>query len=72
MSISFVSSIERSLPFYQGLLEAVGWLGPHEVVGEQGETIYYLVVEAPGVATSGAGLCCWAVGSRCSMASRAR
>jgi glyoxylase I family protein len=45
-----VSSIERSLAFYRGLLESIGWSGLREVLGEQGETIYYLSVDGPGVA----------------------
>jgi glyoxylase I family protein len=42
-----VSSIERSLPFYRGLLAPIGWSGLREVRGERGETIYYLSVEGP-------------------------
>jgi glyoxylase I family protein len=37
-----VSSIERSLPFYRGLLSPLGWVGHREVEGERGETIHYL------------------------------
>jgi catechol 2,3-dioxygenase-like lactoylglutathione lyase family enzyme len=37
-----VSSIERSLPFYRGLLGPLGWHGIGEVEGERGETIWYL------------------------------
>lgn len=48
-----VSSIARSLPFYQGLLGPLGWSGPREMPGEQGETIYYLLVDGPGVAALG-------------------
>jgi catechol 2,3-dioxygenase-like lactoylglutathione lyase family enzyme len=48
-----VSSIERSLPFYRGLLEPIGWSGEREVVGERGETIHYLSVDGPGVAALG-------------------
>jgi glyoxylase I family protein len=48
-----VSSIDRSLPFYRGLLEPIGWSGLREVRGEQGETIYYLSVEGAGVAALG-------------------
>jgi glyoxylase I family protein len=48
-----VSSIERSLPFYRGLLEPIGWSRLREVGGERGETIYYLSVEGPGVAGLG-------------------
>jgi glyoxylase I family protein len=48
-----VSSIERSLPFYRGLLEPIGWSGPRELRGEMGETIHYLSVGGPGVAALG-------------------
>jgi glyoxylase I family protein len=48
-----VGSIERSLPFYRGLLEPIGWSGLREVGGEQAETIYYLSVEGAGVAALG-------------------
>jgi glyoxylase I family protein len=43
-----VSSIERSLPFYQELLRPLGWHNLSEVEGERGETIYYL--GGPGTA----------------------
>ena len=45
-----VSSIERSLPFYRGLLEPIGWSGLGEVRGEQGDTVHCLSVDGPGVA----------------------
>lgn len=48
-----VSSIERSLPSYRGLLEPIGWTGLSEVRGERGETIHYLSVEGAGVAALG-------------------
>jgi glyoxylase I family protein len=48
-----VSSIERSLPFYRGLLGPLGWTGLTEMRGERGETIYYLSVATPGVAALG-------------------
>ena len=48
-----VSSLERSLPFYEGLLGPIGWLGPREMPGERGETIHYLHVRGPGVAALG-------------------
>jgi glyoxylase I family protein len=48
-----VSSVERSLPFYRGLLEPLGWTGLREVEGERGETINYLSVEGRGVAALG-------------------
>ena len=37
-----VSSIEHSLPFYRELLESLGYTRVGEVVGERGETIWYL------------------------------
>jgi len=37
-----VSSIERSLPFYSGLLGPLGYHTVSEVEGERGETIWYL------------------------------
>jgi glyoxylase I family protein len=37
-----VSSVERSLPFYRGLLGPLGWIGVVEQEGERGETIHYL------------------------------
>ena len=37
-----MASIERSLPFYTGLLKPLGWRGVREVEGERGETIHYL------------------------------
>src|SRR5271154_6857682 len=37
-----VSSIERSLPFYRELLAPLGYRRITEVVGERGETIWYL------------------------------
>jgi catechol 2,3-dioxygenase-like lactoylglutathione lyase family enzyme len=43
-----VSSIERSLPFYQGLLGPLGYYQVTEVEGERGETIWYL--SGPGTA----------------------
>ncbi len=48
-----VSSIARTLPFYRGLLEPIGWTDLREATGEQGETIYYLSVEEPGIAALG-------------------
>jgi catechol 2,3-dioxygenase-like lactoylglutathione lyase family enzyme len=38
-----VTSIERSLAFYRGLLEPIGWTNLNEVSGERGETIWYAV-----------------------------
>jgi catechol 2,3-dioxygenase-like lactoylglutathione lyase family enzyme len=48
-----VSSIERSLPFYRGLLEPLGWTRLREIRGERGETIWYLSVGGSGVAALG-------------------
>jgi catechol 2,3-dioxygenase-like lactoylglutathione lyase family enzyme len=41
-----VSSIERSLPFYTELLGPLGYHRVGEVVGERGETIWY--ISGPG------------------------
>ena len=38
-----VSSLDRSRPFYRGLLTPLGWRWVHEVEGERGETIHYLI-----------------------------
>jgi glyoxylase I family protein len=43
-----VSSIERSLPFYTGLLGPLGYHRVSEVEGERGETIWY--IGGPGTA----------------------
>jgi glyoxylase I family protein len=43
-----VSSIERSVPFYTQLLGPLGFHTVSEVVGERGETIWYIV--GPGTA----------------------
>jgi glyoxylase I family protein len=48
-----VSSIARSLPFYRGLLEPIGWTDLRRAEGEQGETIHYLSAEGPGLAALG-------------------
>jgi glyoxylase I family protein len=37
-----VSSLDRSLPFYRGLLAPLGWVGVARQQGERGETIHYL------------------------------
>ena len=36
-----VSSLERNLPFYRGLLGPLGWTRSSEVEGERGETTSY-------------------------------
>jgi glyoxylase I family protein len=48
-----VSSLERSLPFYRGLLEPVGWTGMREIRGERGERVVYLSVAGTGVSALG-------------------
>jgi SAM-dependent methyltransferase/catechol 2,3-dioxygenase-like lactoylglutathione lyase family enzyme len=42
-----VTSIERSLAFYRGLLEPLGWTRGSEVRGERGETIHYMSTPGP-------------------------
>jgi catechol 2,3-dioxygenase-like lactoylglutathione lyase family enzyme len=37
-----VSSLERSIEFYGGLLEPLGWRRRSEIVGERGERVVYL------------------------------
>jgi glyoxylase I family protein len=37
-----VSSLDRSLPFYRGLLGPLGWVAVAKQEGERGETIHYL------------------------------
>ncbi len=37
-----VSDLERSLTFYRGLLEPLGYEGTSEIAGEQGERVVYL------------------------------
>jgi catechol 2,3-dioxygenase-like lactoylglutathione lyase family enzyme len=44
-----VSSIERSLAFYKGLLGPLGYDSVSEVEGERGETIWYLGGPGTGV-----------------------
>lgn len=48
-----VSSLERSLAFYRGLLEPIGWSGLNEIRGERGERVCYLSVQGMGVAALG-------------------
>jgi glyoxylase I family protein len=43
-----VSSLERSLPLYRELLEPLGYTEAYDVVGERGETIWYLDGEGVG------------------------
>jgi glyoxylase I family protein len=38
-----VSSLSTSLPFYRDILGPLGWRWVHEVDGERGETIHYLI-----------------------------
>jgi glyoxylase I family protein len=44
-----VSSIERSLPFYTGLLGPLGYYRVSEVEGERGETIWYIGGPGTGI-----------------------
>jgi glyoxylase I family protein len=37
-----VSSLDRSLPFYRGLLGPLGWVGVVQQEGERGEPIHYM------------------------------
>jgi catechol 2,3-dioxygenase-like lactoylglutathione lyase family enzyme len=37
-----VSSLQRSLEFYRGLLEPIGWTEVSEITGERGESVLYL------------------------------
>jgi glyoxylase I family protein len=37
-----VSSVERSLPFYRGVLAPLGWVATAKQEGERGEAIHYL------------------------------
>jgi catechol 2,3-dioxygenase-like lactoylglutathione lyase family enzyme len=37
-----VSSLERSLPFYEGLLRPLGYVEVGDIVGEEGERVIYL------------------------------
>jgi glyoxylase I family protein len=37
-----VSDLDRSLPFYRGLLAHLGYVGDGEIVGEQGERVVYI------------------------------
>jgi glyoxylase I family protein len=48
-----VNSVERSLSFYRGLLEPIGWTGLRQVRGERGENVFYLSVPGAGVAALG-------------------
>jgi glyoxylase I family protein len=40
-----VDDLERSLAFYRGLLEPLGYTGTTEIVGERGERVVYLIRE---------------------------
>jgi len=48
-----VSSLERSLEFYRGLLEPLGWNGGGEIVGERGERVQYISAPGRGIAALG-------------------
>jgi glyoxylase I family protein len=47
-----VSSLERSLPFYEGLLRHLGYAEVGDIVGERGERVIY-VSRAGGVGSVG-------------------
>ncbi len=48
-----VTSLERSLAFYRGLLGPLGWTRHSEIVGERGETVHYTSVAPAGLAALG-------------------
>ncbi len=48
-----VTSLERSLAFYRGLLEPLGWEHGRQIVGERGEQVHYLNARGRGVASLG-------------------
>jgi catechol 2,3-dioxygenase-like lactoylglutathione lyase family enzyme len=37
-----VSSLERSVPFYEAILRPLGYIGSGEIVGEEGERVVYI------------------------------
>ena len=39
-----VGSLDRSLAFYRGLLGPLGYSGMREIVGERGESVWYLSI----------------------------
>ena len=47
-----VSSLERSLPLYRELLRPLGYTDADPVVGERGETVWYLDGEGVGASVS--------------------
>ncbi len=47
------ADVERSLRFYAAVFGPLGLTAPHEVPGEQGETIYYLRFPAVGSGSLG-------------------
>jgi catechol 2,3-dioxygenase-like lactoylglutathione lyase family enzyme len=48
-----VTSLERSLEFYRGLLEPLGWTDVSEITGERGETVVYLSPSHRGASALG-------------------
>jgi glyoxylase I family protein len=48
-----VSSLDRSLSFYRGLLGPLGWDNEGQIVGERGEEVHYLNAKGNGVAALG-------------------
>ena len=47
-----VTSLERSLDFYRGLLQPLGFVREGEIAGERGERVVYLNPIGPGAAVS--------------------
>ena len=39
-----IGSLQRSLPFYRELLAPLGYTGADDIVGERGETVWYLSI----------------------------
>jgi catechol 2,3-dioxygenase-like lactoylglutathione lyase family enzyme len=48
-----VTSLERSLEFYRGLLEPLGWTDVSEITGERGERVVYLSPSHRGASALG-------------------
>jgi glyoxylase I family protein len=48
-----VTSLERSLEFYRGLLGPLGWIEASEITGERGETVIYLSPSHRGASALG-------------------
>ena len=48
-----VTSLERSLDLYRGLLGPLGYVRTSEIVGERGERVVYISMPSPGLAALG-------------------